>query len=448
MRDNTITATAGDKTYIKTDPVFQYDFGLKLIIDGVTLPEEYEVQFSNTDSASSKSTTGNANGVEIPDEYLRNGEDIHAYLFLHTTEDDGFSVYHIHIPVIGRPAIGREEITPIDHTEIQEALAAMQEAVEQTEANVAHYPYINEDKYWMVYDAVLDEFVNTGVYAQGDNTYDLSIGTVETLAPGQPATASMTWVDRNAFLNLGLPIPNMSSIVSVYEECTDTNDITIYDGADDMPVSAIRIQFVPIQEGSGDPSPRNIRRISGVYGTTLVHIVGENATTYATDFEDEAGVVYSALFYPMTGKLVVDKMLITKNCRDMDNLDVQPGWNNSGVRQLVGAGVSQVFAWQTLNIGTVFGVDTTGENDLLYLPLANYGMRQSEWINTEINVQVCVPLAEPIEYTFESYTPRVQLGENSYALTAGKIAYMKYPCDTKLYIDNKIAEVQALVLEH
>lgn len=448
MRDNTITATAGDKTYIKTDPVFQYDYGLKLIIDGVTLPEEYEVQFCNTDSAAAKTATGNATGVMIPDEYLRNGEDVHAYLFLHTTEDDGFSVYHIHIPVIGRAAIGKEEITPIDHTEIEEALETMNELVEESEENVRNYPYINEEDYWMVYDSEQGEYVNTGVKAKGDNTYDLTIGTVTTLPPGSQATASLTWEDGNAYLNLGLPSADVSSIVSIYDERTNSNDITIYDGADDYEVSELRILIEPIQEGTGTPGPRNIRRISGVYGTTLVHIVGTDATTYATDFENEAGVVYSALFNPMTGKLTVDRVLLTKNCRDMDNSEVQPGWRNSGIRQLVGAGVSQTYTNQTMNVGTVFGVDTTDENDLLYLPTSAYGMRQTEWINTEINVQICVPLATPIEYTFESYTPTVQLGENSYAVTAGKIAYMKYPCDTKLYIDNKIAEVQALVLEH
>ena len=132
----------------------------------------------------------------------------------------------------------------------------------------------------------------------------------------------------------------------------------------------------------------------------------------------------------------------------MDNLEVQPGWKNSGIRDIVGSGIAQVFENQTLNIGTSYAVDTTGDNDLLYLDYSHYNMRQSDWKNTEITVQICVMLAEPIEYTFESYIPTVKLGDNTFTVTGGKIGYLKYPCDTKLYIDRKIAEVQALVLEH
>ena len=90
MRDNTVLATIeGDGLYVKTKSIFQYDRGLVLVINGITLPEEYDVHFSNTNSASTKTQKGNSNGVEIPDEYLRNGEDVHAYLYLHIGEDDG-----------------------------------------------------------------------------------------------------------------------------------------------------------------------------------------------------------------------------------------------------------------------------------------------------------------------------------------------------------------------
>jgi hypothetical protein len=448
MRDNTITVTVGEKTYVKTDPAFQYDYGLKLIIEGVELPEEYEVQFGNTKSAANKTVTGDAEGVMIPDEYLRNGEDIHAYLYLHTSEDDGFSVYHIHIPVIRRAAIDDEEITPIEHRAIEKALEALAIAVDETEQNVLNYPYINDDHYWMVYDAEQGGFVNTGVKADGESAFDLEIGTVTTLPPGADATASVTWEGQTAKLNLGLPAGDTSNLVSIHDERTNTAQVTVYDGADNLGVDDIQIGIEPIQAGSGEPGPRNIRRISGVTGVTLVREAGDDTVTYETLFEDEAGTVYSGVFNPMTGKLAVDRVLVTKRCVDMDNVDIQPGWNNSGIREIVGDNVSGVFTNQTLNVGTSYGVDTTGDNDLLYLDYDHYHMRQSEWKNTEITVQVCVMLAEPVEYTFDSYIPTVQLGENTFTVTGGKIAYLKYPCDTKAYVDHKIAEVQALVLEH
>ena len=125
MRNNVITAVAGDSLYIKTDPVFQYDYGLRLVIEGTELPVQYEVQFGNAGEESAKTVLGDETGVLVPDEYLRSGSDIHAWVYLHTGENDGETVYHIHTPVIGRHAISEEEITPIQHDYIEDALEAL-----------------------------------------------------------------------------------------------------------------------------------------------------------------------------------------------------------------------------------------------------------------------------------------------------------------------------------
>ena len=409
MRDNTVVATIeGDGLYAKTKSIFQYDRGLVLVINGITLPEEYDVHFSNTNSASTKTQKGNSNGVEIPDEYLRNGEDVHAYLYLHIGEDDGETVCHIHIPVVSRPSIGIEDVTPIEHEEIEKALARMEIAVEQTETNVSHYPYINRNHYWMVWDAVQNRYVDTGVRASA-----------------------------------------VDSGVHIYDTQTDQDVVTIVDGADGIPIDEMRIAIIPTQEGSGAAGPRNIRRINGVSELTLEHQYGADIDiAYHINISDIAGVVYGCMYYPITGVLLVDHVLVTKRCVDMNNLEVQPGWKNSGIREIVGTNVSGVFTNQMLNIGTSFGVDTTGENDLLYLGYEQYHMRQQDWIDTEINVQICVPLANPIEYVIENPLELfTYLGNNTFSTDAGKIAYIKYPCDIKLYIDRKIAEVQAMVLE-
>ena len=408
MRDNTITAHVGEKTYVKTDPAFQYDYGLKLIIDGVELPVEYEVQFGNTTSHANKTAIGDATGVLIPDEYLLNGEDIHAYLYMHTEQDDGYSVYHIHIPVIGRAAIAEEEITPIQHDVIEEALEALADAVEKTDANVHHYPYINEYEYWMSWDSDNEEFYNTGVKASGDD----------------------------------------SNVNPIHDEQYNQQTVIIRDGARCISVDDLIIAVDPIQDGSGIPSPRNIRRITGVTGFTFTHTDSENEHVYQIHFGDDAGTVYGGTYYPMTGKLVVDRVLITKSCINMNNKEIQPGWKDAGIRDIVGDNVSQVFTDQFLNIGTSYGVDTTGDNDILYLGYDEYHMRQTDWINTEINVQVCVMLAEPLEYDIQTFAPAIAFGNNSYSVDHGKIKYIKYPCDTKLYIDQKVAELQALILEH
>lgn len=404
MRNNIITANAGDKQYIKTDNVFQYDYGLVLKIDGIQLPESYEVHFCNKSNSAAKTVMGDANGAAVPDEYLRSGEDVYAYLYLEEENEYGYTVYNIHIPVVDRAAIDTEAITPIQHTYVEDALATIAENLEKTNQNVLNYPYINEHSYWMVYDADQGKFVNTGVKAKADN----------------------------------------SNTVSIHDEQAHKATVTFADGADDVDLDELQIEIIPIQEGSGTPGPRNVRRISGIAAISILH----NSDTYNISFADTAGTIYGGTYYPLLGKLYVNKVFITKRCVDMNNSDVQPGWRDSGIKDIVGENVDHVYTGQMLNIGTSYGVDTTDGKDVLYLGYDQYHMRQSEWINTEINVQICVELPEPIEYSVEQVHLATALGNNSFSVSNGEISYIKYPCDTKKYIDHKIAEVLALVLEN
>ena len=51
---------------------------------------------------------------------------------------------------------------------ISAALAEMREAVEETQSNVEHYPYVGENNHWYLWDVELGEFVDTGVRALGE----------------------------------------------------------------------------------------------------------------------------------------------------------------------------------------------------------------------------------------------------------------------------------------
>ena len=398
MRDKTITVTLGDDLYIKAPHVFQYDYGLVLVLDGILLPEDYEVHFSNKKHGIAKKAEITEEGVLIPDEYLRSGEDIFAWVYVRNGDSDGYTVYSFQLPVISRSVEQGDNISTVEHNIIDKAMQALDEAVSETRQNVLNYPYVNEENYWMVYNAEQDAFVNTGVRADGTSVFNLTIGDVTTLAPGEDATASVTWDGNIAKLNLGLPSGDASTLVSIHDERSNSKTITINDGADNMAIDELIIKINPIMSGSGEPGPRNIREISGISEISFDHTAGENVTEYVTNFTNSAGVVYSALYKPLTGKLIVDRVLITKRCVDMDNSEFQPGWKNSGIRNVVGTGVSEVYTNQALNIGTCYGIDTTGDNDIIYLDYNHYNRRQSEWINTEIVVQICVMLAELIEY--------------------------------------------------
>lgn len=116
-------------------PLFQYDYGQILKISGIELPASYQVHFSNTEDAGvSKTMLGDADGVQIPDEYLLTGEYIYAFIFLHEGEDDGETEYVIEIPVIRRPVPSEETPTPAEQSLIDQLLEQLNQGVEAAEA--------------------------------------------------------------------------------------------------------------------------------------------------------------------------------------------------------------------------------------------------------------------------------------------------------------------------
>lgn len=121
-------------TVCKTQPLYQYDYGQLLQFVGIDLPEAYEVHFSNEPHGEAVTQIGDAEGVTIPDTLLTTGLPVYAWLFLHTGEDDGETEYAVTIPVIRRAAITDDPPTPVEQSAITQAIAKLNDAVEQTAA--------------------------------------------------------------------------------------------------------------------------------------------------------------------------------------------------------------------------------------------------------------------------------------------------------------------------
>lgn len=101
---NTVSVTISDALFYKTDPVFQYNEGDQLlVIEGITLPASYRVDFSNhIDNYMAYTVTGDADGAVIPPEILANGNTIYAF-YVDESGDTVTTQYRIEIPVIRRP---------------------------------------------------------------------------------------------------------------------------------------------------------------------------------------------------------------------------------------------------------------------------------------------------------------------------------------------------------
>ena len=169
---NIITAHfATEQTRAWTNELWQYDYGQVLQFAGLDLPSAYEVHFANAPHGTDSITQiGNADGVTIPDQFLESGECVYSWVYLHTGADDGETEYMVTIPVNKRAKPTHEEPTPVQQDEIEQAIAALNDNVSKAETAIEHYPKI-EDGTWRVWDVTNEEWVDTGIEAQGEDGY-------------------------------------------------------------------------------------------------------------------------------------------------------------------------------------------------------------------------------------------------------------------------------------
>lgn len=142
MNSNEIVVTFSTGATTATSPValWQYDYGQILHIIGLNLPTSYEVQFCNYGDSTTVTSIGNADGVTIPDQFLRDGRNILAYIFLHAGEDDGETEYKITIPVLDRSEPTDIEPTPAQESTIGQLITELNSAVDEAESIAASIP--------------------------------------------------------------------------------------------------------------------------------------------------------------------------------------------------------------------------------------------------------------------------------------------------------------------
>ena len=137
MTNNIVTAVFGAFREAKTRKLWQWDYGMKLVFTGLDLPDTYTVHQANEPlSGNAKTRIGDASGVDILDEYLTTGKNVYVWLYLHTGESDGETVYMVTIPVQARPRPTEDEPTPVQQGLIDQAIVALNAGVEQTGRDV------------------------------------------------------------------------------------------------------------------------------------------------------------------------------------------------------------------------------------------------------------------------------------------------------------------------
>lgn len=127
---NVITVNLARVHSVTAKSLYQYNYGQKLQIVGVELPQSFEVHFALKTGGTTMPILGADNIVSIPDELLQTKGDITAYIYLHTGESDGETEYKIRIPVTERPQPSNYEPTPVEQDIITQTVAALNTAVD------------------------------------------------------------------------------------------------------------------------------------------------------------------------------------------------------------------------------------------------------------------------------------------------------------------------------
>ena len=170
----------GAYTTVTATGAYIHDYGQKLKIIGLDLPEVVEAHFSLSRSGESVLRAGacidRIATIPIPDAMLEESGSFYCYIF-GRENGAGRTQYEITIPVTKRPGLPTETTAP-------------------TEDDIAYF------------DGVIDEMegiLNQVVGMKNTIMNGLSIGEVETLEAGEEATASITEEEGELALNLGIP---------------------------------------------------------------------------------------------------------------------------------------------------------------------------------------------------------------------------------------------------
>ena len=218
------------------------------------------------------------------------------------------------------------------------------------------------------------------------------------------------------------------------------------DGADDIPLKSLVAGINPVQSGEGDPSPDNVRPISGWTGMT----VNANGTEIPISWESEAGTLYGGSLDVLNGILTVDRKrvvydgtnatwrmytvsgVIRMQTQVDDMLNVKDITYNGEYVVICNIGKTQI----PDAIGTVRNY----QQRLWYYPPAGIDTVESfnAWL-AENNLEVVYMLADPITYQLTPTEIKSVLGINNIYADCGNVAVV-YRADTTMYINRKIAE--------
>ncbi len=226
---------------------------------------------------------------------------------------------------------------------------------------------------------------------------------------------------------------------------TASGAIATFDTSLALPLQDCTIDINAVQEGTGTPSPDNVRQITGFTGANIhvadneiPHII-DNVT--AISWQSEAGTVYGGLLDVTTGLLTVDRVMVdlgTLNWGYYNNrfdsrltsMKVVSGWNQVGL-VCSSLGIAVIQPNGTAN-DKCLGV----YNEAVYVRY-NSITSPAAFKTAMSGVQLVYELAQPQIYQLTPTQISAIVGTNNVFTDTNGDTSVVYACSLKDYIDSQ-----------
>ena len=306
------------------------------------------------------------------------------------------------------------------------------------------------------YYTVIGIVPDTGVVDEDEIDWEAAVLALidDTLTLASHAADAKATGDAIAALSARMDTIVGSDLLKAFPTDTASGEVASFsDGADDLPVKQLLASISPVQPGSGDPSPSNVRPISGFTGLTLSHSGADtsDADTTAFDWESAAGTVYAGTLDVTTGLLTVTYRMQEFRGDNLANVVV------GSIRLNLSASDYGDYSQRNKIICDQYSKIVTAKPTYPAVRLMNTGstfyiydeerftsIETARSILNENPVHVLYPLLTPKTYQLTPAEVRTLLGENRIWTDAGDVT-VAYRADPTMYINKKIAEALATV---
>ena len=305
------------------------------------------------------------------------------------------------------------------------------------------------------YDTDIDNLPTLGALASKDTVdWDTDIDDIPSVFP--PDTHTHTTSDITDFPTLG----TMSAENTTDYYNKSATDALLQDKADIIlssasgalvhitdggayPVESLNIAIELIQSGSGNPSPDNIRNISGWSEVNIYHEDEYDADADPKLTINLGGTRYSCSLNVLTGELTVERVCFTYDGNSDENWSIANTGTANWYYQIQTAYNSYATGSQLCNKYPIANILNSNTTQGTYITAAGYcrvrwGTEDSvsNWKSSlsSLPMQIVGKLTNPLTIQLDPETLSTLLGENYIWSDAGDTS-LSYRADTKLYIE-------------